>query len=445
MVLIPTDEITSLSPVLQWILISEIRVSRCFPVDFWRAAWIRLSLLSCARFLPDAHASLSGSLWMAASSLLMVPPFQLGDTGSLVKVKGSSSLPPGQWCQTGQATGQTCSAPLVTSSQEEGIWPINHGPLSPAIQRAAYPSRFPPIQTTNSKFRCMNMMGDNIESLDKVYPNCTHIIKAEVNEIQCSSYIHSCAHFIREGQQAGWVWFACVKLCWGLSFFFMCPEMDSVIFPETETRLICQSFPKICFCFFKTIIYNNLFHMLLHTNSHLHTWHNLCKILSPLSCGHFLIISVNLKLFGGSRGVEWEMLMFLWRELLLQTAGNSNPITILSAPTAETQPCPLKPVQVQQCWTRRSGSAGTVTSCCKHVQDLPTHSVHPLPQIVHQKQLTGKEKDKPSKVHSVYCRKWNTSTHLVYDTPLKHIPTHTQRVKKRVCVRSLSTYQEDLS
>lgn len=288
-------------------------------------------------------------------------------------------------------------------------------------------------------------MGDNIKSLDKVYPSCIHIIKAEVNEIQCSSYIHSCGHFIREGQQAGWVWFACVKLCWGLSFFFMCPEMDSVIFLETETRLICQSFPEICVWFLKQS-YTTTSSTCCYIQTvictpgiiHVKSFH-----LSPVVI--FLITSVYLKLFGGSRGVEWEMLMFLGREILLQTAGNSNPITILSAPTAETQPCPLKPVQVQQCWTRRSGSVVTVTSCCKHVQDLPIHSVHPLPQIVHQKQLTGKEKDKPSKVHSVYCRKWNTSTHLVYDTPLKHIPTHTQRVKKRVCMRSLSTYQEDLS
>lgn len=35
----------------------------------------------------------------------------------------------------------------------------------------------------------------------------------------------------------------------------------------------------------KTIIYNNLFHMLLHTKDH-HTWHNLCRILSHLSRGH---------------------------------------------------------------------------------------------------------------------------------------------------------------
>lgn len=83
----------------------------------------------------------------------------------------------------------------------------------------------------------------------------------------------------------------------------MCPEMDSVIFPETETRLICQSFPKICFWFFKTIIYNNLFHMLLHTNSHLHTWHNLCKILSPLSCGHlFDYVSLPKIIWGEQRG-----------------------------------------------------------------------------------------------------------------------------------------------
>lgn len=204
-------------------------------------------------------------------------------------------------------------------------------------------------------------------------------------------------------------------------------------FPRVWNKVYLPIIPQILLLvLLKTIIHNNLYHMLLHTKGH-HTWHNLCKVLSHLSCDRFFDHPVYLKLSGESGGVDWEMLMSLWREILLQIAGNSSNITILPAPTAETQPCPLKPIQVQQCWTRRSGSVVTVTSCCKHVQKVPIHSVHPLPQ----KQLTGKEKDELSNVHSVYCRKWNTSTHLVLSstTPLWNTHPHTNKEwkKKSVC------------
>lgn len=125
--------------------------------------------------------------------------------------------------------------------------------------------------------------------------------------------------------------------------------------------------------------------MLLHKKGH-HTWHNLCKLPSHLSCGHLFehpslpniiwgeqkggMRNAYVPLKGNSPSDSWEFQSY------------SNP----SAPTAETQPCPLKPVQVQRCWTRRSGSAVTVTSCCKHVQELPIHSLHPLPHTAHQEQ-----------------------------------------------------------
>lgn len=62
--LIPMDEQTSSSPMLQWILMSEIRVSECLPLGFWRAAWIQLSLLGCTTFLSaSTPACLGFSGW----------------------------------------------------------------------------------------------------------------------------------------------------------------------------------------------------------------------------------------------------------------------------------------------------------------------------------------------------------------------------------------------
>lgn len=203
--------------------------------------------------------------------------------------------------------------------------------------------------------------------------------------------------------------------------------MDSLIFPEAETRLICQSFPEFCFCFFWRQSYVTTFSTCCYIQKiitpgiiYVESFH-----ISPVAI--LLIIPVCLKLSGGRGRVELEMLTFLWREILLQTSGNSNPITILSAPAAETHPCPLKPVQVQQCWTGRNGSAVTVTSCCSCQSTVCIH-YHRL----HQKQLTGKEKDKLSKVHSVYCRKWNTSSHLA-TTPFWNTHTHTNKEWKKKC------------
>lgn len=193
------------------------------------------------------------------------------------------------------------------------MWDINADPLSPAIKELLthldpHPSR---LQIPNLDAW---MLWETIfKSLAKVYTNCTHIIKAGVNEIQCSPHTHSCGHFMIEGKQAGQVWSACVKVCWGLSFFFMCPEMDSLIFPETETRLIYKSFPKFSGSFednhkkLKPIKpYKNLFHMLLHTKGH-HTWHTICKILSHLSCGHlFDHPSLPKIVWGERRGRMWN-------------------------------------------------------------------------------------------------------------------------------------------
>lgn len=45
----------------------------------------------------------------------------------------------------------------------------------------------------------MDIMGDNAESLAHVYVDGIHLVKAEVNEIQCSPLIHKSRHFITEG------------------------------------------------------------------------------------------------------------------------------------------------------------------------------------------------------------------------------------------------------
>lgn len=66
-------------------------------------------------FLPDAHASLSRSLWRAA---WMVPSFQLRDTDSLVKEKALQHLLQGNGVTQDRSQDRP---PLRTSSQEEGI------------------------------------------------------------------------------------------------------------------------------------------------------------------------------------------------------------------------------------------------------------------------------------------------------------------------------------
>lgn len=185
------------------------------------------------------------------------------------------------------------------------------------------------------------------KSLAEVYMNRTHITKAAIIKTQCSPYIHSCGHFITEGKQAGQLWFACVKLCWGLSRILLhLPRNGLPDFPRDWNNIDLPIIPQILLLvLLKTIIYNNVFHMLLHTKGH-HTWHNLCKVFSHLSCGHLLDYPSLPKIIcrerkGGMRNshvsLKWNPPSDSWE---------SNPITILSAPTAESQLCSLKPVQV---------------------------------------------------------------------------------------------------
>lgn len=152
--------------------------------------------------------------------------------------------------------------------------------------------------------------------------------------------------------------------------------MDSLIFPEAETRLICQSFPEFCFCFFlKTIICNNLFHMLLHTKDH-HTWHNLCRILSHFSRGHPFDHPSLPKIIWGERKGRI-------RNAYIPLKGNSpsdiwefqsynNPFcSCCRNPPLSPKACPSPAVLDREKW---------LCCYCHLVLQLPIHSVHPLPQ-----------------------------------------------------------------
>lgn len=220
------------------------------------------------------------------------------------------------------------------------------------------------------------------------------------------------------------------------------PRNGLFVFPRDWNKVDLPTIPQILLLvLLKTIIYNNLFHMLLHTRAH-HTLHNLCTVLSQLSCGHLFdhpslpkiiwgerkggMRNAHVPLKGNSPSDSWEFQSY------------NNPFcSYCRNPTQRA--CPLEPVQVQQCWTRRSGSAVTVTLCCKHVQKLPIHSVHPLPQ----KQFTGKEKEKLAKFSILQKMKHIHSSCLLRPSET-HTHTQNKEWNRRLCV-SLSTYQEDVS
>lgn len=183
-----------LSLVLQWILISETGVSGCFRADFWRAAWVQLSLLNCT------------------ASCLMPTPACPGPSG-------------GQhgWCHhSSSETPTALSRKRLCSTSSRAMVSHRTGHRTdlhsgPAPRKKVYdpvtiilwaqPSKELLAHLDPHPFRLQIPNLDTwilwettFKSLAKVYMNCTHIIKAEVNEIQCSPCIHSCGHCITEGK-----------------------------------------------------------------------------------------------------------------------------------------------------------------------------------------------------------------------------------------------------
>lgn len=344
-----------------------------------------------------------GSCWSPAPACLhpsgwqpqhgaywLVPPSQMGVTGNLdkralhhflqftnndVKQERSQDRP-----------AALCSLP---SPRNKVYDPLTMTLWAQPSKKAAYTSSCPPIQTESSQLGCMNIMGDNMESLAKVEVNGIHLAEVEGNEIQCSPLIHKSSHLSPKESRLVRYDLPLVKPCWRLSFTFMRPQMcsrgtRSWFFPGIEVMVDLPMVPQIVLlAFFKTIICSNLFQIMLCTSSRLRTQHNSRTNLSLLSCGHLFDHSSLPKIVW--EGVKWEMLISLWREIPFRqlAAGNPNPTAILPAPLAETQPCTLKP-KFWQCWTRRSGSVFTaVTLFCKHVQIFPVHGVDTLPQTVH--------------------------------------------------------------
>lgn len=160
--------------------------------------------------------------------------------------------------------------------------------------------------------------------------------------------LHSQLWSLYHRRQIGWAGMICLcKVVWELShilFHVHFSRNGLPDFPRDWNKVDLPIIPQILLLILlKTIICNNLFHMLLHTKGH-HTWHNLCKVFSHLSCGHLFnhpslptiiwgeqkggMRNAHVPLKGNSPSDSWE----------------SNPITILSAPTAETQLCSLKQV-----------------------------------------------------------------------------------------------------
>lgn len=212
--------------------------------------------------------------------------------------------------------------------------------------------------------------------------------------------------------------------------------MDSLIFPETEARLICQSFPKFCFWFFWRQSYITTFS----------TCSYIPKVITPgiiyIKSFHispvpiFLIIPVYLKSFwgeqkGGMRNGQVPLKRkFSFRQLGIQSYNNPfcsywrNPTLF---PKASLAVLDKEKWLCCYCHLVLQGYTEVANPLCIHYHRLSIRSNWQVRRkISFQKYLQ-------------YIAENETSTHLVYYTLLKHTPTHKQRVKKRCVCPCLPT------
>lgn len=153
--------------------------------------------------------------------------------------------------------------------------------------------------------------------------------------------LHSQLWSFYRRRQTGWAGMICpCKAVLRALVLLHGPEMDSLIFPETETRLIWQSFPKFRFWFFWRQSYITNFSTCCCIKNVITPGIIYVKSLHISPVAVFLIIPVYPTLFGGSGRVERGMLKSLWREILLQTPGNSKPIAILLLQLQKPKPVP---------------------------------------------------------------------------------------------------------